>query len=94
MNQSPNEDTTWMIEVQTERIIQLESQLEAAQRREKIANTSIELYRRMNDEMQIIIGRYKERIAELERIIEIHERYDKELRRIAHNLKDAPNGKD
>jgi Tfp pilus assembly protein PilN len=66
MNQSPNEDTTWMIEVQTDTIIQLSNELEAA----------------------------KQRIAELERIIEIHERHDKKLYRIIHNLKDAPNGKD
>jgi biotin-(acetyl-CoA carboxylase) ligase len=94
MNQSPNEDTTWMIEVQTETIIQLSNELEAAKKREAIMNRNLELYRRMNDEMQIIIGRYKERIAELERIIEIHQRHDKQLYRIIHNLKDAPNGKD
>jgi predicted phage-related endonuclease len=66
MNQPPNEDTTLMIEVQTETIIKLSNELEAAM----------------------------QRIAELERIIEIHERHDKQLYRIIHNLKEAPNGKD
>jgi hypothetical protein len=94
MNQSPNEDTTWMIEVQTERIIQLESQLEAAKQREAIMNRNLEIYRYINDELQKIINGYKDRIDLLKRTIEVHERHDKELLRIAHNLKDAPNGKD
>ena len=33
MSEAHNEDTTWMLEVQTERIIQLENELEAAQKR-------------------------------------------------------------
>jgi Tfp pilus assembly protein PilN len=33
MNQPPNEDTTWMIEVQTDTIIQLSNELEAAKQR-------------------------------------------------------------
>jgi chromosome segregation ATPase len=94
MNHPPNEDTTWMIEVQTETIIQLSNELEAAKQREAIANRNLALYRRMNDELQNIINGYKDRIAELERIIEIHQRHDKQLYRIIHNLKEAPNGKD
>jgi hypothetical protein len=94
MNQPPNEDTTWMIEVQTETIIKLSNELEAAQQREAIANRNLELYRHINDELLKIINGNKDRIAQLERIIEVHERHDKELRQIAHNLKEAPNGKD
>ena len=33
MSEAHIEDTTWMLEVQTERIIQLENELEAAQKR-------------------------------------------------------------
>jgi signal transduction histidine kinase len=94
MNQPPNEDTTWMIEVQTETIIQLSNELEAAQRREAIMNRNLELYRHINDELRNIINGYKDRIDLLKRTIEVHERHDKEMLQIIHNLKDAPNGKD
>jgi chromosome segregation ATPase len=77
MNQPPNEDTTWMIEVQTERIIQLESQLEAAQQRigvlegelqvanELIATRErmIDNHKRMNHDLQCVIDSYNHRLV-------------------------------
>ena len=51
MSEAHNEDTTWMLEVQTERIIQLENELEAAQKRMADLEQIIKMNQRLRHDL-------------------------------------------